>query len=208
MPPPRSRRNLAMRMKVASNDEVERRGAAPTSHEAELYRSLTLSLAHRRRRPRSLEPIVKRHSQQRSIQVLPCSRAVKVADPTARYHGRVEVVGINSAGVEKAILPVRVVGYAATVGASVIKANSFIPGITHQATSRRLDSNGGRPKVGPQGSISAADGAIADSEGARKAADMNSNSAAMETTGMCRVQTNATNTSNNTGALLASACAQ
>src|SRR5260221_11563017 len=123
MPLPRSRRNMGMRMKVASNDEVERRGAAPTSHEAELYRSLTLSLAHRRRRPRSLEPIVKRHSQQRSIQVLPCSRAVKVADHTARYHGRDEVVGINSAGVEKAILPVNVGGYAATVDTSAIKAN-------------------------------------------------------------------------------------
>jgi hypothetical protein len=74
---------------------------------------------------------------------------------------------------------VRVVGYAATVGASVVNAHSFIPGITHQATSRRLDSNGGRPKVGPQGSISTADRAIADSEGARKAADMNSNGAAV-----------------------------
>lgn len=102
-----------------------------------------------------------------------------MADSTARYQGRVEVVGIDATGVEKAILPVKVVGYAATVAAPVIKAHSFIPGITHQATRRRLDSNGGRPKVGPQGSISPADGAIADSEGARKAADMYSNSAAV-----------------------------
>jgi hypothetical protein len=102
-----------------------------------------------------------------------------VADPTARYHGPVEVVGIDAAGVEKSILPVRVVSYAATVGASVIKADPPIPGITHQAASRRLDSNGGRPKVGPQGSISAADRAIAGGEGARKATDMNSNSAAV-----------------------------
>jgi hypothetical protein len=102
-----------------------------------------------------------------------------VADPTARYHGRVEVVGINATGVEKAILPVKVVGYAATIGASVIKAHSFIPRITHQATPRRLDSNGARPKVGPQGSIPAADGTITDSKGTRNAADLNSNSAAM-----------------------------
>jgi hypothetical protein len=129
--------------------------------------------------PRSVEPIVKRHSQQGSIKVLPSSRAVKVADPTARYHCRVKVIGINATGVEKAILPVRVVGYAAAVGASEIKAHTFIPGIAHQTTTGRLDSNGGRPKVGPQGSISAADGAIAESEGARKAADMNSNSAAV-----------------------------
>jgi hypothetical protein len=74
---------------------------------------------------------------------------------------------------------VRVMGYAATVGAPVIEAHSFIPGITQQATSRRLDSNGGRPKVGPQGSISTADGAIAGGEGTRKAADMNSNGTAM-----------------------------
>jgi hypothetical protein len=102
-----------------------------------------------------------------------------VADPTARYHGHVEVVGIDTTGVEKAILPVGVVGYAATVGASVIKAHPFIPGITHQPTSRRLDANGGRPIVSPQGSISAADGAIAGRESARKAADMNSNGAAV-----------------------------
>ena len=72
-----------------------------------------------------------------------------------------------------------VMGYAATVGASVIIAHALIPGVTRQATARRFDSNGGRPKVGPQRSISAADGAIAGSEGARSAADMNSNSPAM-----------------------------
>ena len=102
-----------------------------------------------------------------------------MADPTARYYGRVEVVGINATGVEEAILPVIVVGYTATIGASVIKAHSFIPGITHQATSRRLNANGGRPIVGPQGSISAAYGTIAGSQGTRKSADMNSNSAAV-----------------------------
>ena len=36
---------------LASNDEVERRGVAPTSNEAHLSRSSTLSLAHRRRDP-------------------------------------------------------------------------------------------------------------------------------------------------------------
>jgi hypothetical protein len=102
-----------------------------------------------------------------------------VADLTARYRRRIEVVGINATGVEKPILPVSVVGYAATIGASVIKANALIPGITHQATSRRLNANGGRPIVGPQGSISAAYGTIAGSQGTRKSADMNSNSAAV-----------------------------
>src|ERR1700722_19145349 len=164
---------------VPPNDVVERRGAWMTTNEDALSQSSIPSLTHRRRNPRSVEPIDKRDLQRRSIKVLPCSRAVKVADPTARYHGRCKVVGIDATGVEKAILPVRVVGYAATVGASIIKAHAFIPGIAHQATSRRFDSNGGRPEVGPQGSISAADGAIADSEGARKAADMNSNSAAV-----------------------------
>jgi hypothetical protein len=113
-----------------------------------------------------LEPIVRCHLHQRSVKVLPCSRAVKVADPTARYHGGLEVVCIDTTGVEKAILSVSVVGYAATVGASVIKAHPFIPGIRHQPTLRCLDSNGGWPIVSPQGSISAADGAIARSEGA------------------------------------------
>jgi hypothetical protein len=165
--------------RLKPNDEVERREVALVANEADLSQSFTYSLAHRRRDPRSLEPIVRRHSHQRSIKVLPSSRAVKVADPTASYHGRVEVVGINTTGVEKAILPVNVVGYAATVGASVIKAHPFIPGITRQPTLRCLDANGGWPIVSPQGSISAADGAIARSEGARKAADVNSNSAAV-----------------------------
>ena len=162
-----------------ANDQVERRGYAPRPTEADLSGSSTPSLAHRRRGPRSLEPNVRRRSHQRSIKVLPCSRAVKVADPTAGYHRPVEVVGINTTGVEKAILPVSVVGYAATVGATVVKAHPFVPGITHQPTLRCLDANGGWLIVSPQGSISAADGAIACSEGTRKAADVNSNSAAV-----------------------------
>ena len=161
------------------NDAIERRGAAPMTNEADLSQSSTPSLAHRRRDPRSLEPIVRRRSHQRSIKVLPCSRAVKVADPTVGYHRRVEVVRINTTGVEKAILPVSVVGYAATVGATVIEAHPFVPGITHQPTLRCLDANGGWPIVSPQGSISAADGAIARSEDTWKAADVNSNSAAV-----------------------------
>jgi hypothetical protein len=39
----------------APNDEVERRGASPTTNEADLSQSSTPSLAHRRRDPRSLE---------------------------------------------------------------------------------------------------------------------------------------------------------
>jgi hypothetical protein len=41
-----------------SNDEVERHGVAPPSNEADLSPSSIPSLAHRRRDPRSLEPIV------------------------------------------------------------------------------------------------------------------------------------------------------
>ena len=41
-----------------ANDEVERRGASPTTNEADLSQSSTPSLAQRRRNPRSLEPIV------------------------------------------------------------------------------------------------------------------------------------------------------
>jgi hypothetical protein len=44
----------------ASNDEVERRGASPTPSEGTLSQSSTPSFAHRRRAPRSLEPIVRR----------------------------------------------------------------------------------------------------------------------------------------------------
>ena len=43
----------------APNDEVERRGASPASNEGTLSQSSTPSLAHRRRDPRSLEPIVR-----------------------------------------------------------------------------------------------------------------------------------------------------
>ena len=44
---------------IGPNDEVERRGAAPTSNEADLSQSSTHSLSHRRRDPRSLDPIVR-----------------------------------------------------------------------------------------------------------------------------------------------------
>jgi hypothetical protein len=42
-----------------ANDEVERRGVAPTSNEADLSRSSTASFVHRRYSPRSLEPIAR-----------------------------------------------------------------------------------------------------------------------------------------------------
>ena len=44
----------------ALNDEVERRGVAPTQTKLTLSQSSTPSLAHRRCHPRSLEPIVRR----------------------------------------------------------------------------------------------------------------------------------------------------
>src|SRR5277367_4940261 len=44
---------------VSSNDEVERRGASPASNEGILSQSSIPSLVHRRRDPRSLEPIVR-----------------------------------------------------------------------------------------------------------------------------------------------------
>src|ERR1700742_1768325 len=47
--------------KSASNDEVERCGVALPANEADLSQSSTSSLAHRRRDPRSLEPIVMRY---------------------------------------------------------------------------------------------------------------------------------------------------
>src|SRR5271170_686291 len=49
---PRARRPPKMAPSpMASNDEVERRGVAPTSNEADLSQSSTPSLAIRRRRP-------------------------------------------------------------------------------------------------------------------------------------------------------------
>ena len=51
--------NRRMWLASISNDEVERRGVAPTKNEADLSQSSTASLAHRRRGPRSLEPIVR-----------------------------------------------------------------------------------------------------------------------------------------------------
>ncbi len=44
---------------MSHNDEVERRGASPTTNEADLSQSPIPSLAYRRRDPRSLEPIVR-----------------------------------------------------------------------------------------------------------------------------------------------------
>ena len=44
-----------------ANDEVERRAGASASNECTLSQSSTPSLAHRRRYPRSLEPIVRHH---------------------------------------------------------------------------------------------------------------------------------------------------
>src|ERR1700676_3747741 len=48
-----------MPLAIASNDEVERRGVAPTTNEADLSSSSTYSMANRRCGPRSLEPIVR-----------------------------------------------------------------------------------------------------------------------------------------------------
>jgi hypothetical protein len=48
---------------IASNDEVERRGASPASNEGTLSQSSIPSLAHRRCDPRSLEPIVRRRTR-------------------------------------------------------------------------------------------------------------------------------------------------
>jgi hypothetical protein len=157
-----------------------RPGHDPNDYEANSPAIANHSLRlHRRGDPAIDRTVVRLLSHRCSIKVLPCSRAVKVADSAARYDGRVEVVGVDATGVEKAILPVSVVGYAATAGASVIKAYPLIPGITHQPTLTYLDANGGGPIVSPQGSVSAADGAIAHSEGARKAANVNSNGAAV-----------------------------
>jgi hypothetical protein len=44
---------------MLSNDEVERRGIAPTQSEGTLSQSFTIPLAHRSCGPRSLEPIVR-----------------------------------------------------------------------------------------------------------------------------------------------------
>jgi hypothetical protein len=44
---------------TGSNDEVERRGGALSTNEADLFQSSTPSLAHRRYSPRSLQPIVR-----------------------------------------------------------------------------------------------------------------------------------------------------
>ena|ERR1700722_4764316 len=54
-----STNNLKFFDQGLSNDEVERRGASPASNEGTLSQSSTPSLAHRRRDPRSLEPIVR-----------------------------------------------------------------------------------------------------------------------------------------------------
>jgi hypothetical protein len=123
--------------------------------------------------------VERRRSLQRLIEVFPSSRAVKVANPTGRYHDRLEVICIDAAGIEKAILPVIVVGYAAARGTAIIETHPLVPRISYEATARRLDADGCRSVVGPQGSVSAADGAIAGSKGARKAADVDSNGAAV-----------------------------
>jgi hypothetical protein len=59
-----NRRKIPLSWRVLQsfpNDEVERRWASPTSDEVDLSQSSTPSLAHRRRDPRSLEPIVRQH---------------------------------------------------------------------------------------------------------------------------------------------------
>jgi hypothetical protein len=48
-----------MTLTASSNDEVERRGIATPTNEADLSKSSIPSLAHRRCAPRSLEPIVR-----------------------------------------------------------------------------------------------------------------------------------------------------
>src|ERR1700674_5132768 len=47
-------------VRLDANDEVERRGVALPTNEADLSQSSTPSLAHRTRDPRPLEPIIRR----------------------------------------------------------------------------------------------------------------------------------------------------
>jgi hypothetical protein len=49
-----------LQVRIGINDEVDRRGYAPTINEAALSRSSTLSLAYRSCGPRSVQPIVRR----------------------------------------------------------------------------------------------------------------------------------------------------
>jgi hypothetical protein len=58
MSTPNVRETDVWNSKLSPNDEVERRGASPASNEGTLSQSSIHSLAHRRRDPRSLEPIV------------------------------------------------------------------------------------------------------------------------------------------------------
>ena len=70
----------ARRTSCASNDEVERRRASPASNEGTLSQSSTLSLAHRRRDPRSLQPIVR----SRVRQLPTVNRRTDASHPTCR----------------------------------------------------------------------------------------------------------------------------
>src|SRR5258708_20681897 len=60
-----------MPLLLRSNDEVERRGDALPTNEADLSRSSIPSLAHRKRDPRLLEPIVRlpHHNAERSAAI-------------------------------------------------------------------------------------------------------------------------------------------
>jgi hypothetical protein len=67
----------------AHNDEVERRGVALPTNEADLYRSSTPSLAQRRRDSRSLQPIVRRERESKSSRP---ARAYDLVQDTTRIH--------------------------------------------------------------------------------------------------------------------------
>src|SRR3984957_6918176 len=92
-PTPQTCVDVAWRL---TNDEVERRGASPTSSEGILSQSSTSSLAHRRRHPRSLQPFVRHWHCQREQTILrphppECrdlqwsSRSRLAVDPLAGY---------------------------------------------------------------------------------------------------------------------------
>ena len=81
---------------MLSNDEVERRGASPESNEGTLSRSSTPTMAHRRRDPRSLEPIVRRYRHTPCLMPTPApiKRRTPAAPPLAIVYPR--WVGANS----------------------------------------------------------------------------------------------------------------
>jgi hypothetical protein len=120
--------------------------------------------------------------------ISPCPRSgtIELADAGAFQHCWFEIRRVHGDGAASPFLSVLIVRDATARPAAKVGPNLAPPGITHQATLRRLDTNRARPVVRPKCAIAATDGTIAARHGARCSTHVNADGTAVAGRGQHR----------------------